>query len=76
MVKAKSARTRRRNRGAGPERDGDDDVDAIPVSARDPYPNMTAQREMDLQEHVKRARQMGATRKQASKHADLEAGGH
>ena len=34
------------------------------------YPNLAAQRERDRQEHVKRAREMGATRKQASKHAD------
>jgi hypothetical protein len=44
--------------------------------ARDRYPNLTAQREMDRQEHVRRAREMGATRKQASKHADSELGGH
>ena len=76
MVKAKAERPHRRNRGAGPERDGNDEGDAIPVMPRDPYPNMTAQREMDRQEAVKRARALGATRKQASKHADLEAGGH
>ena len=76
MVRSKATRPHRRNRGAGPERDGDDDEGAIPVMARDPYPNMTAQREMDRQEHVKRARAMGATRKQASMHADEEAGGH
>lgn len=75
MVKARADRPRRRNRGAGPERDGDDDGDAVPVMARDSHPNMTAQREMDRQE-VKRARQMGATRRQASMHADDEAGGH
>ena len=42
------------------------------AAAIDPekYPNLAAQREMDRQEHVKRAREMGATRKQASRHAD------
>jgi hypothetical protein len=34
------------------------------------YPNLHAQREMDRQEHVKRAREMGLDRKQASRHAD------
>lgn len=76
MVRAKAERPPRRNRGAGPERDGDDDTDAIPVATRDPYPNMTAQREMDRQERVRRARAMGATRKQASIHADGESRGH
>lgn len=76
MVRTKAERPHRRNRGAGSERDGDDDMDAVPVAARDPYPNMTAQREMDRPEHVRRAREMGATRKQASIHADEETGGH
>jgi len=76
MVQAKAERPHRRNRGAGPQRDGEDDPDAVPVAAPDRYPNMTARREMDRQEHVKRAREMGATRKQASMHADAEAGGH
>lgn len=44
--------------------------------ANDRFPNMTAQKEMDRQEHVTRAREMGATRKQASIHAGEEAGGH
>ena len=43
---------------------------------RDRYPNMTARREMDRAEHVKRAMEMGATRKQASMHAEEEVGGH
>jgi hypothetical protein len=75
MVRAKANRPRRRPKGAGPRRDGDDD-DAIPVLAPDRFPNMTARREMDRQEHVRRAREMGATRKQASQHADQEVGGH
>jgi hypothetical protein len=37
---------------------------------------MTAQKELDRHEHIKRAREMGLTRKQASKHADEEVGGH
>ena len=76
MVRSKAERPPRRNPGAGPQRDGDDDADAIPVMAVDRYPNLTAQREMDRQEAVRRARELGATRKQASKHADSEVGGH
>lgn len=76
MAKARANRPRRRPRGAGPRRDGEDEGDAVPVLAVDRYPNMTAQREMDRQEHVRRARQMGATRKLASRHADEEVGDH
>jgi hypothetical protein len=79
MVQPKANRPKRRPKGAGPKRDGDDD-EAIPVLATDRspnrYPNMTAQREMDRQEHMRRARELGATRKQASRHADEEVGGH
>ena len=79
MVRSKANRPHRRPKGAGPERAGQagqDDETAVPILAVDRYPNMTAQREMDRQEHVKRARGMGLTRKQASKHADEEVGGH
>lgn len=49
--------------------------DAKP-SMTDRFPNMTAQRDLDREEHVRRAQEMGATRRQASRHADEEVGGH
>lgn len=77
MARARSGRANRRNRGAGPERPGSRHAEAEggpePV---DRYPNMRAHEEMDRQEHIKAARAMGATREQASRHADAEVGGH
>ncbi|MHB1262595.1 MAG: hypothetical protein ACYC2H_12865 [Thermoplasmatota archaeon] len=43
---------------------------------RDRFPNMTAQKDMDREESVRRAEELGATRKQATQHADDEVGGH
>lgn len=40
------------------------------------YPNLAAQREQDRLLHIKAARAMGATRKQASRHAAAETGEH
>lgn len=40
------------------------------------YPNLAARQEMDRQLHVRAARRMGATRKQASRHASEEVGSH
>ena len=75
MVRAKSDKHNRRNKGAGPARPGSRQFegDSEPV---DRYPNMRAHREMDRQQHIKAARAMGATRGQASRHADEEVGGH
>ena len=43
----------------------------------DPYPNLTAQRELEHAQHVSRAMKMGLTRKQAEEHARSdEADGH
>jgi len=38
------------------------------------FPNLAARRELDRQEHIRAARRMGATRKQASRHATEEVG--
>lgn len=76
MVRAKSDKHNRRNKGAGPERPGSrhtPDGDSEPL---DRYPNMRAQQEMDRAQHIKAAREMGATREQASRHADSEVGSH
>jgi hypothetical protein len=43
---------------------------------RERYPNLAAREDLDRAEHVSRAIQMGATRKQAFQHADEEVGGH
>jgi len=76
MVRAKATRPRRRNPGAGPSRGRV----AAPVgtarSEAERYPTMNEVRRMDREEHVRRARAMGATRKQAARHADSEIGGH
>ena len=40
------------------------------------YPNLAALERGDREEHRRRARQMGATGRQAARHADLEVGGH
>jgi len=56
----------------------EDDEGAVPTAGvvADRYPNRTAQREMDRQEHIRRAEEMGATHGQATRHADEELGGH
>lgn len=75
MVRARSDRSHRRNKGAGPSRQGSRRKDEdLPEPER--YPNLRAQEEMDRQQHVRAAREMGATRAQASRHADSEVGGH
>ena len=38
------------------------------------YPNLAARRDLDRALHIRAARRMGATRKQASRHADEEVG--
>ena len=76
MVNPKANRPHRRPKGAGPQRDGGGENDAVPALVVDKHPNITAQREMDRLEHVRRARDLGTTRKQASRHADDEVGGH
>lgn len=79
MVRAKARRPRRRNPGAGPSRGRVAHTDPTAGTTRsfeERYPNLAARRRGDRLEHVRRARAMGATRKQASRHADLEVGGH
>jgi hypothetical protein len=77
MVRARSGKANRRTKGAGPERAGSrhrEDDDSLAAPER--YPNMRAQEEMDREMHIRAARSMGATREQASRHADSEVGGH
>lgn len=40
------------------------------------YPNLAAEQENDRQEHIRAAVEMGATRRQATRHADDEVGAH
>ena len=55
----------------------DEDEEGVPaLTDAHKYPNLTAMKEMDRLEHVKRAREMGATRNQASEHASEEVGDH
>lgn len=74
MVRSRSTRPRRRNRNAGPERRRDEPATAAPEAPgaidERKHPNLAAQREMDRLLHVRQARQLGLTRKQASRHAD------
>ena len=72
----RAGRPDRRPRGPRDEGAEDDDEGAAPAVVQDRYPNMTAQREMDRLEHVRRGRAMGLTRKQASRHAADEVGDH
>lgn len=77
MVRTRSTRPRRRNRNAGPSRSRKAQPplpDAVEVLDERKYPNLAAQREMDRQLHVRQARKMGLTRKQASQHADEHVG--
>ncbi len=77
MVRTRSDKHQRRNKGAGPERPGSRprEAEAEPADA-DKYPNLRAHEEWDREQHIKAARAMGATREQASRHADQEVGGH
>lgn len=76
MVQTKS-RPRRRTKGAGPERkEAAHGAQADAEFPVDKYPNLRAHQEMDHVRHVQAAREMGATRKQASEHASAEVGGH
>lgn len=88
MVRTKSERPRRRNKGAPPARRTAKRPSAgtrsgtrsrtertqpeAGTKAKPRYPNMEARREWDRQEHVRRGRAMGLTRKQAQRHADEE----
>jgi hypothetical protein len=75
MVRTRSDKHNRRNKGAGPERPGSRRHEEEMVDP-DKYPNLRAHQEMDRHLHIKAAREMGATREQASRHADGEVGGH
>ena len=75
MVRARSNRPTRRNKNAGPSRSRkapDPLPDVVPPLDETKYPNLAAQREMDHQERVRRGREMGLTRAQASQHAQHE----
>jgi hypothetical protein len=80
MVKARSERPRLRPKGSPPKRTSRPARrrrlgTAKPARDADfekKYPNMAARREWDRQQHVRRARKMGATKKQATRHADEE----
>lgn len=63
-----------RVQGSGPPRTRKTDEEETLDERR--YPNLAARRDMDRVLHVKAARAMGATRKQASRHASEEVGGH
>jgi hypothetical protein len=78
MVRTRSDRSQRRTKGAGPARQGSRRREGglEERSDEERYPNLRAQEEMDRQQHVRAAREMGATRAQASRHADSEVGGH
>ena len=78
MARAKARRPRRRNPGAGPSRGrvAHTGTTGSTRSFEERYPNLAARRRGDRLEHVRRARALGATRKQPSRHADLEVGGH
>ena len=78
MVRPRLQRARRNEADRAPSRRAD-----RPRRRRAPepideerFPNLAALERGDRLEHVRRARAMGATRKQASEHADLEVGGH
>ena len=76
MVRARANRPVRRNKNAGPSRTRKAVPplpDVVQPLDEEKYPNLAAHREMERQERVRRGREMGLTRKQASEHASHEA---
>ncbi|MEA3166768.1 MAG: hypothetical protein QOJ26_1642 [Thermoplasmata archaeon] len=62
---------------AGKRRQASTEDDASDSSGFDErFPNLAAQRDWDRAEHIRAAEEMGATHRQASKHASEEVGDH
>jgi hypothetical protein len=77
MVRARASRPVRRNKTAGPSRTRkapEPLPDAVEPLDEARFPNLAAHLRGERQEHVRRARAAGLTRKQASEHADEHVG--